>query len=156
MRVSEYKQTGTETITEQMPVLDEDGNETGEFETVTREVPVMQMVYRDMTPEEEAEALEQQRQAEEYERTRPRTVEEKLDALMEYMGVKGIWNGQVFEVVKDTEHPSGDYLNPIAFTAPMMVELGRWYFADDPQLPAECVQAGLADSYGAPWLDVVG
>lgn len=80
MRINELIQTGTETVTEQIPILDDEGMETGEYETVTREIPIMSMVYRDMTPEEEAEALAQQAQADEYERTRPRTVEEKLDA----------------------------------------------------------------------------
>lgn len=80
MRIAEYKQTGTETITEQMPILDEEGNETGEVRTITREIPIMSMVYRDMTAEEEAEQAAQQAELEEYERTRPRTVEERLDA----------------------------------------------------------------------------
>lgn len=61
MRISEYKQTGTRT--EEYKVIvpaeyDEEGNLIYEEheETSTREVPVMGMVYRDMTPEEIAEA----------------------------------------------------------------------------------------------------
>lgn len=79
MKINELVQTDTKTVTDRQPILDADGMETGEYETITREVPVMRMVYRDMTPEEEAEALAQQAAAEEYERTRPRTVEEKLE-----------------------------------------------------------------------------
>lgn len=57
MRIAEYKQTGTDTITEQIPILDEFGEPTGQYETVTREKPIMGLVYRDMTHEEEAQAL---------------------------------------------------------------------------------------------------
>ena len=60
MRVAEYKQTGrrTETYTVTIPAeYDDEGNLVSEEheETRTREVPVMGMVYRDMTPEEIAE-----------------------------------------------------------------------------------------------------
>ena len=60
MKVSEYKQTGirTESYTVTIPAeYDEEGNIISEEheETRTREVPVMGMVYRDMTPEEIAE-----------------------------------------------------------------------------------------------------
>lgn len=59
-RTGEYKQTGTrtETYTVTIPAeYDEEGNLITEEheETRTREVPVMGMVYRDMTPEEIAE-----------------------------------------------------------------------------------------------------
>lgn len=84
MRICELVQTGTETITNVIMV--DDYNEAGEIvgqheETVTKEVPVMENVYRDMTPEEEAEAMRQQSELEEYERTRPRTTEERCDAV---------------------------------------------------------------------------
>ena len=60
MKVSEYKQTGTRTESYTVtvpPEYDEDGNLISEEhkETRTREVPVMGMVHRDMTPEEIAE-----------------------------------------------------------------------------------------------------
>lgn len=60
MRMAEYKQTGirTESYTVTIPAeYDEEGNIISEEheETRTREVPVMGMVYRDMTPEEIAE-----------------------------------------------------------------------------------------------------
>lgn len=88
MRIAEYKQIDTNTVTEEVVIpatYDEEGNEvTPEHtEVVTKEVPVMGTVYRDMTPEEEAEALAQQAEAEEYERTRPRTADERLDAYAE-------------------------------------------------------------------------
>lgn len=61
MKVAEYKQidTRTETYTVTVPAeYDEEGNIISEEheETHTREVPVMGMVYRDMTAEEIAEA----------------------------------------------------------------------------------------------------
>lgn len=60
MRVAEYKQidTHTESYTETIPAeYDDEGNIISEEheETRIREVPVMGMVYRDMTPEEVAE-----------------------------------------------------------------------------------------------------
>lgn len=60
MKIAEYKQTGkrTESYTVTIPAeYDEEGNLISEEheETRTREVPVMRMVYRDMTPEEIAE-----------------------------------------------------------------------------------------------------
>ena len=60
MRIAEYKQidTRTESYTETIPAeYDDVGNLISEEheEIRTREVPVMGMVYRDMTPEEVAE-----------------------------------------------------------------------------------------------------
>lgn len=60
MRIAEYKQTGTrtESYTVTVPAeYDEEGNLISEEheETRTCEVPVMGMVYRDMTAEEIAE-----------------------------------------------------------------------------------------------------
>lgn len=67
MRVAEYKQTGerTEEYTITIPAeYDEEGNIiTEEHEEIrTRTVPVMGMVYRDMTEEEIAEIQKQQEQ----------------------------------------------------------------------------------------------
>lgn len=61
MRIAEYKQvdTKTEEYTVTIPTeYDEEGNIISKEheETRTREVPVMGKVYRDMTPEEIAEA----------------------------------------------------------------------------------------------------
>lgn len=61
MRIAEYKQidTRTESYTETIPAeYDDEGNIISEEheETRIREVPVMGMVYRDMTPEEIVEA----------------------------------------------------------------------------------------------------
>lgn len=60
MKTTEYKQTGTrtETYTVTIPAeYNEEGNIISEEheETRTREVPVMGVIYRDMTPEEIAE-----------------------------------------------------------------------------------------------------
>lgn len=82
MRIAEYKQidTKTEEYTVTIPAeYDEEGNITVEEheETLTREVPVMGMVYRDMTPEEVAEMEKAQ---EEMPEEQP-TPEERLDTL---------------------------------------------------------------------------
>ena len=82
MRVAEYKQidTHTESYTETIPAeYDDDGNIISEEheETRTREIPVMGMVYRDMTPEEIAEMEKIQ---EEMPEEQP-TPEERLDTL---------------------------------------------------------------------------
>ena len=58
MRVAEYKQIDVNIITEEIEV--DDVNEMGEVigyhtETITKEVPIMGMVYRDETEEEKAE-----------------------------------------------------------------------------------------------------
>lgn len=84
MRINERVQVGTETIINTIMVDDfnEDGELVGQHEeTVTREVPITQEVYRDMTPEEEAQAAAEQAAAEEHERTRPLTSEERMDAI---------------------------------------------------------------------------
>ena len=80
MKVAEYKQidTRTETYTVTVPAeYDEEGNIISEEheETHTREVPVMGMVYRDMTAEEIAEAERLQAEMPEPEPTE----EERLD-----------------------------------------------------------------------------
>lgn len=61
MRIAEYKQTGTRTEEYTVtipPEYDDEGNIISEEheETRIREVPVMGMAYRDMTPEEIVEA----------------------------------------------------------------------------------------------------
>ncbi len=59
MRIAEYKQIDTETITNTILVddVDEAGEVIGQHEeTITKEVPVMGMVYRDATADEIAEA----------------------------------------------------------------------------------------------------
>ena len=80
MKVAEYKQTGTRTESYTVtvpPEYDEEGNLiSGEHEeTRTREVPVMGMVYRDMTAEEIAELKKIQAEMPE---PQP-TAEERLD-----------------------------------------------------------------------------
>lgn len=98
MKVAEYKQTGTRT--EQRIVHHDPYEEVvddtlimheGYDETVEVEVPVMGMVYRDATPEEEAQAEAEAEQARLEEANREPTTEERLaameDALAEMMGV---------------------------------------------------------------------
>ena len=91
MRIAEYKQIGTKT--EQYVVTipakyDEEGNLISEEheETRTREVPVMGVVYRDMTPEEIAEMEKAQADMPEPAPTpeeRIRTLEEQNQMLTE-------------------------------------------------------------------------
>ena len=80
MKIAEYKQTGTrtESYTVTIPAeYDDEGKLITEEheETRTREVPVMGKVYRDMTPEEIAEAEKLQAEMPEPEPTE----EERLD-----------------------------------------------------------------------------
>lgn len=82
MKIAQYKQTGTRTESYTVTILaeyDEEGNLISEEheETRTREVPVMGMVYRDMTPEEIAELEKIQAEMPE---PQP-TAEERLDTL---------------------------------------------------------------------------
>lgn len=82
MRAAEYKQidTKTEEYTVTIPAeYDEEGNIISEEheETRTREAPVVGMIYRDMTPEEIAEAEKLQADMPEPEPT----PEERLDTL---------------------------------------------------------------------------
>lgn len=82
MRIAEYKKTGTKTEEYKVTVpaeYDEENNLISEEheEIRTREVPVMEMVYRDMTPEEveEMEKLQKEMPAPEP------TPEERLNTL---------------------------------------------------------------------------
>lgn len=80
MKTAEYKQTGTRTETHTViipPEYDDEGNLISEEheETRTREVPVMGMVYRDMTDEEIAEMEKMQKEMPD---PQP-TAEERLD-----------------------------------------------------------------------------
>ena len=82
MRIAEYKQVDTKTEEYTVTIPAEHDNEgkliTEEHEeTRTREVPIMGMVYRDMTPEEIAEAERLQAEMPEPEPT----PEERLDTL---------------------------------------------------------------------------
>lgn len=82
MRIAEYKQVSTRTehrVIHHDAIWDDNGNIiSGEWdETVEVQVPVMGMVYRDATPEEEAEF---ERQRAEMPTPEP-TPEERLDAL---------------------------------------------------------------------------
>lgn len=86
--INELVQTGTRTIEERYDFpaeYDEQGNLVHEAytEVITREVPVMEVVYREETAEELAEREAEQAEFEEYERTRPRTTDERLDAYAE-------------------------------------------------------------------------
>ena len=86
MRIAEYKQIDTKTVTEVIKVDDVVDGEvvTWHEETVHKEIPVMGMVYRDATPEEEAEAARQQAEIEAEESNREPTFEERMEAQVMY------------------------------------------------------------------------
>ena len=83
MRVAEYKQTGTrtESYTVTIPAeYDDEGNLISEEheETCTREVPVMGMVYRDMTAEEISEIEKMQAEIPEEQPTQQDRIEAQV------------------------------------------------------------------------------
>lgn len=85
MRIAEYKQTGTHTDEYTVtipPEYDDEGNMTVEEheEIRTREVPVMGLVYRDMTAEELAEIEQMQSEVPEPEAT----AEDRIEAQAMY------------------------------------------------------------------------
>lgn len=66
----------------------------------------------------------------------------KVEALMEYLGVQGHWNGKVFKVDK-TVPEIGDYTKPIKWKPGEPVIAGKWYYTDDKDLPHEAIAAGV-------------
>lgn len=88
MRIAEYKQTGTRTEEYTViipPEYDDEGMViTEEYKEVrTREVPVMGLVYRDMTAEELAEIEQMQSEVPEPEAT----AEDRIEAQVMYTAV---------------------------------------------------------------------
>lgn len=85
MKISEYKELymqRTETV-KSVDDYDEEGNIIGKHdETVVIEKPVMGLVVRDATPEQEAEQARAQAEAEAFEANREPTTEEKVEKLM--------------------------------------------------------------------------
>lgn len=87
MRIAEYKQIDTK-IVENIVTVD-DYNDDGEIigqheETIRKEIPVMGMVYRDATPEEEAQAKAERAEMERIEAMREPTAEERIEAQVMY------------------------------------------------------------------------
>lgn len=88
MRIAEYKQTGTQTEEYTVaipPEYDDEGKMTVEEheEVRTREVPVMGLVYREMTEEEIAEIEQMQSEVPEPEAT----AEDRIEAQVMYTAV---------------------------------------------------------------------
>ncbi len=71
----------------------------------------------------------------------------KIDALLTYQGltVREIGNG-AYEVIKQ-QPASGDYLNPILYTAGDAVTTGMWYYTTDKSLPHEAIKTGVPGSF---------
>lgn len=76
---------------------------------------------------------------------RLRTLEEQLVSLT--FELKKI-SDSIIEVVKkeNSEMPIGDYLNPIHFEKGIQVEIGKWYYEEDKELPFECIADGYPQS----------
>ena len=155
MRIGEYKQIDVEITEVQMPILDDEGNETGEFETITKETPIMGMVYRDATPEEMSEM--QKSELEQMMEFHPATIEEKIQMLAEQIteelpegtiqnrsmdgGItlpfkvgyrwerKLVGNTIVYESVQDP-HALGTVQNPIYFTEDSPLIDNAFYIKD--------------------------
>lgn len=92
MRKAERKQIDTEIIETVVPILDEDGNETGDTEVIRKEAPIYGTVYSDMTAEEEAAFLAEQANIPEPMQTadeRIADLEEALMILSEFMLMEG-------------------------------------------------------------------
>lgn len=94
MRIAEYKRINSEIVTETVIIpaeYDEDGILIADEheETITKEVPVMGMVYRDTTPEEEAQYAAEQAEAARREAEREPTAEEQLRADVDFLLAMG-------------------------------------------------------------------
>lgn len=96
MRINELIQTGTKTVTETVMIpaeYDDEGNIIVEEheETITKEIPIMGMVYRDATPEEEAQYAAEQAEMARQEAEREPTPEEQLRADVDFiMAMEGL------------------------------------------------------------------
>ena len=88
MKIAEYKNIDTKIVenTVTVDVYDELGISVigTRDEIVRKEVPVMGMVYRDATPEEEAQAIAEQEELERQEALREPTTEERIEAQVMY------------------------------------------------------------------------
>lgn len=79
----------------------------------------------------------------------------KLDILMEFMGVHGKWNGDVFQVVKQNPE-TGDYTDPIRWAVGDEVTSGLWYYDEDKDLPHEAIANGTPlNFYDKQYFDFV-
>lgn len=85
-------------------------------------------------------------------------VDKTLEAVAEFMGVRGRWNGSVFEIVKG-EVETGDFTNPIRIPPNgITTETGKWYYVDDKELPHEAITDAFViaeDFYDRRWFDYV-
>ena len=93
MKIAELKQVDTKTVQIDVIVPAEyQLNENGEtiitvpehMEKVLKETPIMDVVYRESTSDEEAEMLAYRREAEEREANREPTAEERIEAQVMY------------------------------------------------------------------------
>lgn len=91
-RIAEYKQIDTKVVTETVVMNDHDdyGEVIGHHEEIiTKEVPVMGVVYRDATPQEEAAAEAEAALQAEIEANREPTEEERLRADVDFLLAMG-------------------------------------------------------------------
>ena len=63
----------------------------------------------------------------------------------EYVGLMEQYDG-VGKVVEGTQ-PAGDYLNPIPYTNGMAVEVDKFYYTTDKELPHEAMKDGVPTDF---------
>lgn len=75
-------------------------------------------------------------------------VNAKLDAIMDFMGVRGRWNRSVFKVVKATM-PKGDYTDPILYEVGATIGDGNFYYTETvgKDLPHEAIKSGIPSNF---------
>lgn len=153
MRIAEYKQIDTEIVENVILVddVDENGEVTGQHEeVVTKEIPVMGMVYRDMTEEEEAEHERLQAEMPEPEPTLEEKYQQLEEKINEILGFQNLILQQIdayqFEVLKN-ETETGDFTDPIKWSEGVEVEEGKFYYEDDKELPHEAIAGGTPASF---------
>lgn len=72
----------------------------------------------------------------------------KIDAIMTFMGVQGRWNGNVFQIVKQTM-PKGDYTDPILYDVGATVGEGNFYYTETvgKDLPHQAIKSGVPSGF---------
>lgn len=101
MKIAEYKQIDSRIVVETVMVDDiVNGEIVGQHqEMISKQIPIMGMVYRDCTSEQEAAAITEQDEIDQQFKNEP-TIEEKFDALVNYLGLTIENVNGVLEVIK--------------------------------------------------------
>lgn len=109
-----------------------------EYEDIYRYIPYTQS------------ELEERRKNAPVPRSEMEALAAKLEAVLRFQGltVRQTAPG-VYEVIKDIPQ-TGDYLDPIPWQPGDSVTSGRWYYAEDKELPHEAIQSGVPESFRDP------